>query len=95
MNNTEQKIQYVKEVRQAASYIIKGWEMLRLAGLHWTAEDLGNILIDADMTGTMHEGVTVAQLSNIIGSTLPMLNTQFIDNFHQSNLYPLQINLDA
>jgi len=94
MNNAQQKINYVTDVRKAASYIIKGWELLRLAGLHWTAEDLGSVLQDSDMTGTVHDGITVAQLSNVIGSTLPMLNTQLVDNFHQSNLYPLEMELE-
>lgn len=94
MNNTQQKITYVTEVRKAASHIIKGWEQLRIAGLHWSAEDLNNVLVDADMVGTINDGITMAHLQNIIGSTLPALNTLFIDQWHQSNLYPLQINLD-
>lgn len=94
MTNDEQKINYITDIRQAASYLILGWEMLRNAGLHWTAEDLGNVLVDGDMDGTIHDGITMTHLSNIISSTLPMLNTEFITNYHQSNLYPLQMDLE-
>ena len=94
MDTLRQKENYLNEIRLAASHILKGWEMLRTAGVHWTAEDLGNNLSNADLTGTIHEGLDIADFSNVIGSTLSMLDTQLVDNFHQTSLFAIETEIE-
>jgi len=91
MNTTQQKENYVREIRQAATKLIEGQEELNALYTHWTAEDLGNVLVDGDLTGD-NAGLTVTNLADVIGTTRAAIDTLWAAG-HSTNLYRLQIEV--
>ena len=91
MNTIEQKENYIREIREAATKILDGQEELNSLFTHWNAEALGSLLQDTDFVGD-NEGLTVLNLSDVIGTTRSAIETLFAAG-HYTNLYRLKIGL--
>ena len=91
MNTAAQKDQYIRELRLAATKILKGWEDLLILRKHWDGEDLGNVLDATDMIGD-HEGLAVADLAAVIGTSLDVLTTMMDTNWHKTNFYKIEMD---
>jgi hypothetical protein len=78
-----QKALYVERVKKMTTAFVDALREADALKQQWTAQDLANVLVDGDVPGSM----TVAELSAVVNTSLPAIDTFIETNFHYTNLY--------
>jgi len=87
--NSSERFNTITQIRQAATDLVTAIERLQALKQDWIYMDLGNVLTEADFI-ERHEGLTVADIVAVGGTTLQALET-LLGQGHGTNLYKIRI----
>jgi hypothetical protein len=86
--NISERYNEITKIRNATTNLVTAIEALQTINVEWTYLDLGNVIQLGDFTG-LHEGLTVADLSAVIGTTLGAIDSLLAAG-HGTNLYKVR-----
>jgi hypothetical protein len=88
MNATE-RYNEITRIRAAATNLTDAIEELQAVKKEWDYLDLGNAIVVGDFRDR-HEGLTVTDLANVVGTTLGAIDTLLAAG-HGTNLYTAKL----
>lgn len=88
MNATE-RFNEITRIRAAATALAEAIEELQAVKKEWDYLDLGNVIVAGDFTDR-HEGLTVTDLANVVGTTLAAIDALLVAG-HGTNLYTIKL----
>lgn len=87
MATTTQKSDFISQTRQVSTDLIDAYNALITMRTEWYALNLGTEIKDEDFVGE-NEGLTVYDLSAVIGTTLTAIES-LMGQGHATNLYKI------
>lgn len=87
--NSSERYNEITRIRQATTKLIEAIEELEAMKKNWIYLDLGNVLTVDDFIN-QHEGLTVADLTAVGGTTLDAIEALLAAG-HGTNLYKIKI----
>ncbi len=82
--NTAQKLDFIERSRNVASALLDFEELQK----QYTAQDLGNTLVDGDFTDE-NDGITLANLTSLYGTPWTDVNTLLVKGGIKTVLYTI------